>query len=177
MMTLSWPWPILQQGQIWSLLLLYGKMLKLYISENLLKPVRWKLLHIVVTYSQTDNYMTIYYNPRSRSFIYYCPRSLRFNIFKLLFLKNLQAIEAKFHMEPPWDVGNENLFKCCKSYDQIGFQTRIWKKPSKISFFQTKKPMTLKLGIQYWVLKYFQICSNDDPQLTLTIFMTVKFVS
>ena len=29
MMTLCCPWPILQQGQIWSLLFLYGKMLKL----------------------------------------------------------------------------------------------------------------------------------------------------
>ena len=28
--------------------------------------------------------------------------------------------------------------------------------------------MTLKLGIQHWVL----ICSNDDTGLTLTIFMT-----
>ena len=25
MMTLSWPWPILRQGQIWSLMLLYGE--------------------------------------------------------------------------------------------------------------------------------------------------------
>ena len=25
MMTLGWPWPILRQGQIWSLMLLYGK--------------------------------------------------------------------------------------------------------------------------------------------------------
>ena len=29
MMTMGWPWPVLQQGQIWSLLFLYGKMLKL----------------------------------------------------------------------------------------------------------------------------------------------------
>ena len=28
MMTLGWPWPILRQGQIWSLMLLYGKKLK-----------------------------------------------------------------------------------------------------------------------------------------------------
>ena len=28
MMTLSWPWPILRQGQIWSLMLLYGKKVK-----------------------------------------------------------------------------------------------------------------------------------------------------
>ena len=30
--------------------------------------------------------------------------------------------------------------------------------------------MTLKLGMQHWVLKYYQPCSNDDPGLTLTYF-------
>ena len=30
-MTLGWPWPILRQGQIWSLRLLYGKKWKLFI--------------------------------------------------------------------------------------------------------------------------------------------------
>ena len=30
--------------------------------------------------------------------------------------------------------------------------------------------MTLKLGMQHWVLKYYQVCSNDDPGLTLTYF-------
>ena len=32
--------------------------------------------------------------------------------------------------------------------------------------------MTSKLGIQHRVLKYYQICSNEDTGLTLTIFMT-----
>ena len=32
--------------------------------------------------------------------------------------------------------------------------------------------MTLKLGVQYRVLKYYQISSNDDPGLTLTYFTT-----
>ena len=49
------------------------------------------------------------------------------------------------------------------------------KNPSKISFFGTKRLMTLKLGIQYRVLKYFQICSNDDPVMTVTIFMSNLF--
>ena len=30
--------------------------------------------------------------------------------------------------------------------------------------------MTLKLGMQHWVLDYYQVCSNDDPGLTLTYF-------
>ena len=30
--------------------------------------------------------------------------------------------------------------------------------------------MTLKLGMQHRVLKYYRVCSNDDPGLTLTYF-------
>ena len=30
--------------------------------------------------------------------------------------------------------------------------------------------MTLKVGMQHWVLEYYQVCSNDDPGLTLTYF-------
>ena len=30
--------------------------------------------------------------------------------------------------------------------------------------------MTLKLGMQHGVLEYYQVCSNDDPGLTLTDF-------
>ena len=33
--------------------------------------------------------------------------------------------------------------------------------------------MTLKLGMHHWVLfEYYQVCSNDDPGLTLTYFTT-----
>ena len=30
--------------------------------------------------------------------------------------------------------------------------------------------MTLKLGVQHRVLGYYQVCSNDDPEMTLTYF-------
>ena len=30
--------------------------------------------------------------------------------------------------------------------------------------------MTLKLGMQHWVLEYYQVCCNDGPGLTLTYF-------
>ena len=36
MMDLSWPWPILRQGQIWFLMLLYRKKVKQWIFHNLL---------------------------------------------------------------------------------------------------------------------------------------------
>ena len=32
--------------------------------------------------------------------------------------------------------------------------------------------MTLKLCVQHWVLEYYQVCSNDDPGLTLFYFKT-----
>ena len=49
----------------------------------------------VGAYSQIYEYMTIYDCPRPRSFIDLYPRSLIFNIFKLLFLRNRRLIEAK----------------------------------------------------------------------------------
>ena len=49
------------------------------------------------------------------------------------------------------------------------YMVNVWKKKS---FFVTKKPMILKLGIQLRVLKYYQISSNEDTGLTLPIFMT-----
>ena len=30
--------------------------------------------------------------------------------------------------------------------------------------------MTLKVGIQHRVLEYYEVCSSDDPGLTLTYF-------
>ena len=30
--------------------------------------------------------------------------------------------------------------------------------------------MTLKLGMQHWVYEYYQVCSNDYPELPLTYF-------
>ena len=47
------------------------------------------------------------------------------------------------------------------------------KKLKKIFFSRTKRRMTLKFGMQqHRVLEYYQVCSNDDPGLTLTYFMT-----
>ena len=34
--------------------------------------------------------------------------------------------------------------------------------------------MTLKVGMQHWVLEYYQIYSNDDSGLTLTYFTAMS---
>ena len=55
--------------------------------------------------SQSNECMNHYEYHKSRTFIDLHLRSLRFNIFKFLFLKNPKQIEAKFHIQPPWDRG------------------------------------------------------------------------
>ena len=48
----------------------------------------------------------IYDSPRSKSFSDHCSKSLGFNIFQTSFpQKTLSPFEARFHMEPLWDVG------------------------------------------------------------------------
>ena len=46
----------------------------------------------------------------------------------------------------------------------------IYGKPVKNVFSGSKRLMTLKLGMHHRVLEYYQICSNNDPRLTLTYF-------
>ena len=74
-----------------------------------------------------------------------------FSIF--LCSETARPIEAKFHMEPPLDVGNEfvQTFQVTWSCPY-----KLWWKTSKILFFGTKRPMTLKLGIQHRVLEHYQ---------------------
>ena len=52
---------------------------------------------------QLNVYMNHYEYQSSRSFIDLCRRPLKFNIFKLLFLKTARPIEAILHMELSWD--------------------------------------------------------------------------
>ena len=59
-------------------------------------------------------------------------------------------------MKPPWDGG-------MKIYsNDAGHMTII--------FSGTERLMTLNVGMQHWVLRYYQICSNDGPGLTLSCF-------
>ena len=78
--------------------------------------------------------MTIYDNPRSASFINLCPMQLEFNMFQLLFLKkNPRPLEAKFHMEPPWDV----RMKICSNV--LGHMTKMASRPIYMYVKTSKK--------------------------------------
>ena len=89
----------------------------------------------------------------------------------IFFSETTGPIEAKFHVEPPWDGG----MKVCSNGP--GHVTKmaamsIYGKNLKKKFSGTKRLMTLKLGMQHRVLEYYQVRSNDDPGLTLIYFTT-----
>ena len=72
-------------------------------------------------------------------------------------------------MESSWDGG----MKVCSNGP--GHMTKmaampIYNKTLKIFFSGTKRPKTLKLGMQHRVLEYYQVYSNNDPGLTLSYF-------
>ena len=82
--------------------------------------------------------------------------------------KTTGPMKANFHIETPWDGGT----KVCTNGP--GHMTKmaampIYGKNLKTVFCGTKRPMTLKLGMQHRI-EYYQVCSNDDPGLTLTYF-------
>ena len=58
MMTLGWPWYILRPGQIWSLVLLYGKKVKQCVFQKLLYSIMSKLVD-AVNWISTWIYMNI----------------------------------------------------------------------------------------------------------------------
>ena len=67
-------------------------------------------------------------------------------------------IEAKFHMEPSWDGVTKD---CSGHMTRMAAMPIYGKNLKKIFFSRTKRPMTLKLGMQHRVLEYYQVCSND----------------
>ena len=38
----------------------------------------------------------------------------------------------------------------------------------KIFLSRTRRPVTLRIGMQHWDCGAYQVCSNDDPKMTLT---------
>ena len=114
--------------------------------------------------------MHLYEYQRSRSFIDLCPRSLSFNILKLLFLKNTRPIEAIFHVEPSLDGRMKVNANGLCHMTKMATMAIYAKQTFKVFFSGTERLMNLKLCMQHRGLEYYQVCSNDAPGLTLTYF-------
>ena len=151
-MTLGRPWHIYSKGKFGSFCLCVGNRL------NSRLPRKFYEVKVGI-YSQVNDY------PRSRSFIDLCSRSLRFNLYKHLSSATARPIEPNFHIEPPWNVGNENLFKNSRSLYHAHLRWKKKKKKKK-NFKGQGQICFLKLLhgwklIQHWVLMYFQVCSDS----------------
>ena len=70
---------------------------------------------------------------------------------------------------PPWDRG-------IRIYSNgLGHMTSmaavfIYGKSLKNLLLKNQRPMTFYVRMLHWILKYYQIYSNDDPGLTSTYF-------
>ena len=99
-------------------------------------------------------------------FVVYCPLSI---LFKHLLLRNHLANQSNFI----WRLHGMGKRKFVKMV-QVTWLTWLpcpYIIKSLIFLSGTKRLMTLKVGMQHRVLKYYQVCSNDDPELTVTYFM------
>ena len=74
-------------------------------------------------------------------------------------------------MMPPWDGGTKVYSNGPGHMTRMAAMPIYGKNFKKIFFSGIKRPIALKLGMQHWVLKYHQVCSNDYPRLTLPCFM------
>ena len=71
-------------------------------------------------------------------------------------------------METPLDGGTEVCSNGPGHMAQMAATPIYGKKPSKSSPEPDYKLMILGLGMYHWVCLAYQVCSNDDPRLTLT---------
>ena len=92
------------------------------------------------------------------------------------FLETAWPIEAKLYVVPPWDGGTEVCSAGPSHITKMAVMPIYGKNLKKIFFSGTKRSMTLKLGMQHQVIEYYQICSTDDPGLSLTYFMAGSYL-
>ena len=72
-------------------------------------------------------------------------------------------------MQPPWDGETKVCSKVLVTWPRWPPCSYIIK-PLKKLFLRNQKADNLELRMQHWVLEDYQVCSNDDPGLTLTYF-------
>ena len=118
-------------------MLLYGKKVKhwIFFRKNLVYDVK------VGICNKLNKNMNLCEYQRSRSFTDLGPKSFRFNILKLLFLRNW-PIKTKFHMEPPW-VREMKDYSNSPGHMINMAPMPIYNKTLNIFFAGTKRLMTL----------------------------------
>ena len=76
---------------------------------------------------QLNEYMNFYEYQRSRDSLTFAQGHSGSTFSNFYCSETAEPIEAKFHMKPPWDVRNENFFKCSRSHDHAHFLVKNFK--------------------------------------------------
>ena len=88
---------------------------------------------------------------------------------KFFSLETAVPIEAKFHVEPPWNGRIKvNTNGLCHMTKMVAMPIMV--KTLKNLLLLNQKADDLETWYAALVLEYCQVCSNDDHGLTLTYF-------
>ena len=95
-------------------------------------------------------------------------------IFKDPFPLTALPIKAKFYVEPPWE-GETKVYTNGPGHMTKTAATSLYSKSlQKILSYRTSSPIIMKLGMEYYKLKFYTVYINDDPELTLTNFTAMS---
>ena len=71
-------------------------------------------------------------------------------------------------MKTPYDKSAKIYTKYFGHMTKMALTPIYGKNLLKIFFSRTRRPVTLRLSMKYWGCEAYQVCSNDDPRVTLT---------
>ena len=135
----GWSWPSLWQGQICSIMHLYGKSLS---QLMFLITIKAEII-ILARHEQTNETKVIDKYQRSNWSLTFYQRSLIMSCYIIILTYGSQKpmdIQLKFHMEYPF---NETFFiwLSLKSHDKNGRHAHIKQKPFNIFFYKHNSPI------------------------------------
>ena len=151
-------------------MLLYGKKVKQWIFQKLLYSMISKLVD-AVNWMIAWTYMNIKGQGHSLTLVQ-GHSDLTFSNF--FYLETARLIEAKFYVEPPWYGGTKSWSNSLGHITKMAAMRIYGKHLKKSSSLETKRLMTMKVGMQHWVLEYYKIFSNDNPGMKFTYFMAMS---
>ena len=73
-------------------------------------------------------------------------------------------------MEHPWEGRKKVYINGQGHMTKMAAMAINRKKPLKIFFSRTRRPMILKLGVKHQAMELYKVYINHDPGMTLTFF-------
>ena len=78
-------------------------------------------------------------------------------------------------MEHPWEGGKKVYINGQGHMTKMAAMAiNIKKKPLKIFFSRTRRPMILKLGVKHQAMELYKVYVNHDPGMALTFFTAMS---